>query len=153
MGTLYIITLFQKERYMSVKVNRHRWFFTKSKYNGALASRELEVIDYNDGNRRKTLYLSNDGGSTFNPRPDTSGSNALPEEAIIKEWYPKSLIELQTRLNIRVTDESIANLRTPLAVNDWKMRDTRNLYPNFPVDPTLIKEPSSGDNRVEVESY
>jgi len=137
---------------MLVKVNRHRWFFTEQKYTDVLASRELEVIDYNDGGRRKKLYLSNDGGSTFNGRPDISGSNALPEEAIIKEWYPKSLIELQTRLNIRVTDESIANLRTPLAVKDWYVRDTRTLYHNFPVDETLIKEPGSGDNRVEVES-
>jgi len=127
-------------------VNRHRWFFTKSKYNET--SRELDVVDHNDGGQRKKLYLSNDGGGTPGARPPMSGSDALPSGVIINEWYPKSLCELQTRLNIRVTDESIASLRTPLAVDDWYVAKTRQLYPNFPVDVNLRKEGRSGDNRV-----
>jgi len=119
-------------------VNRHRWFFTESKVNAA--SRALEFIDGNDGGKRKTLYLSNDGGYTPDEEPPLSGPNVLPADAVINEWYPKSLCELAKRLNMRVTDESLANLRTPLAVDDWYVKETRQLYPNFPVDANLDKE-------------
>jgi hypothetical protein len=141
-----IITLFQKEQRFML-VNRHRWFFTESKFNAT--SRELEAIDYNDDGRRKKLYLSNDGRGTPTAHTPKSGPDALPAGVIVDEWYPKSLCELQTRLNIRLTDESIANLRTPLAIDDWYVAATKRLYPNFPVDVTLRKEGRSGDNRVD----
>jgi len=124
-------------------VNRHRWFFTESKING-VPSRTLDVID---GGRRKTLYLSNDGGVTPGSRPPMNGSDALPSCAIINEWYPKSLCELEVRMNIRIADECVANLPA-LAVDDWYVATVKRRYPNFPVDGRLRKEGRGGDNCV-----
>jgi hypothetical protein len=130
-------------------VNRHRWFFTWSKFNET--SRALDVIDGNGGGQHKTLYISNDGGNTPKSEP-VDGPDALPADVIINEWYPNSLYYLLKRHNIRVTDESVAKL-PPLAADDVFVKKTQSLYPNFPVDEKLHIEGRREDSYVDAYHY